>query len=626
MKTFISQILNLFLKTKNSHDMFSLPFQTSKDIDNPQDLFGREEDLNKLCDYAEGLHQVEVIGARRYGKTCLIKSFVTLQKKNARKVAYPVYLDLYSDGIEGTANVYRYFTAQVLCNLYIDEYIKGTIIVDEYSVMLNPRWKKIYKQLEIIDDDIVIDVFDEMVYKYSKQIGQTILLLIDEYEKAIDSFDNINGLMHLRKLSNDSTAIMFWIIGATPWERLILDADKAVIRGSGVFNGIGFNRYVHPISFRDFSQMWVHECSLISDESKRNYLESLVNKVYESSGGVPCFAKEIGAIINIENDYPHYNRLNNHFAEILKNMNENEIRCLRDLQSSPKDYTYLEKPQSIVTLEEYGIISMDDNCRYIITSRFFADYIRAKTYEEMSSKNEEKEFGTYVDDIGDVIRRINDIFYNKYKKYMFDITNATQGYYRDLRKPCDNPDKFSVFINALYCLYWEGAKENDIAGEKIPDYFKKTMFRLSMDRIRHVFGKAHEKYKLTTRYGQVNIVTALSEITGYSTEPETPEEWLSFQECMLKRFLKELSDIYKSITPEVVNGGRYFGKIVEVPKQDGRIFKNVKSEISHRLLRIKNSNLNELHDGDSVSFVAKQEPDPNDPLMTFWVAYDVELK
>lgn len=626
MKTFISQILNFILKIKNNNYMYSLPFQTSKDIDNPQDLFGREEDLNELCDYAEGLHQVEVIGARRFGKTCLIKSFVSQQKKNTRRVAYPVFIDLYSDGIKGTANVYRYLTAQVLCNLFNDEYIKGKIIVDEYFVMLNPRWRKIYKQLEIIDDDNVIDVFDEMVYKYSKQIGQTILLLIDEYEKAIDSFDNINGLMHLRKLSNDSTAIMFWIIGATPWEKLILDADKAIIRGSGVFNGIGFNRYVRPISFRDFSQMWVHECSLISDEPKRSYLESLVNKVYESSGGVPCFAKEIGAIVNIENDYPHYNRLNNHFAEILKNMNENEIRCLKDLQSSPKDYTNLEKPQSIVTLEEYGIISLDDNNRYFVPSRFFADYIRARTYEEILSKIEGNDYSTYVDNIADVIRRINDIWYNKYNIYMFDTTNATPGYYIDLRKPCDNPDKFSVFINAIYCLYWEGAKENEIAGDKIPEEFKKTMFRKSMDRIRHVYGKAHEKYKLTTRYGQVSITTALSEITGYSTEPETPEEWLSFQECMLKRFLKELSDINKSITPEVVNGGKYSGIIVEVPKQDGRIFKNVKSEISHRWLRIKNSNLQVLHDGDSVSFIAKQEPDPNDPLMTFWVAYDVELE
>ena len=276
-----------------------------------------------------------------------------------------------------------------------------------------------------------------------------------------------------------------------------------------------------------------------------------------------------------------------------------------------------------MSLEDYGIIRMDDNNRYYIPSRFFADYLRAKLQEEKSSTIDIIDYNKYVDGIAEKICRINDIWHNKFGIYMFDIENDTQRHYSTLRKPCDNPDQFTSFINAIYLLYWEGAKENEIAGYKIPDYFKRTIFRMSMDRIRHVFGKAHEKYKLTTRYGQVSITTALSEITGYSTEPETPEEWLSFQECMLKRLLKELSDINRSITPEVVNGGTFTGVVVEIVKPDGKIFKNVQSEISHRLLRIKNSNLNDLHNGDNVSFIARQESDPTDSLMTYWVAYNV---
>ena len=35
--------------------------------------------------------------------------------------------------------------------------------------------------------------------------------------------------------------------------------------------------------------------------------------------------------------------------------------------------------------------------------------------------------------------------------------------------------------------------------------------------------------------------------------------------------------------------------------------------------------MSNLHDGDNVTFIAKQENDPNDPLMTYWVAYNVHL-
>lgn len=617
---------NLFNKQTENDEVIALPFQTSTDIEAPNLLFGRDDDLQILCGFAEGLQQVEVIGVRRFGKTCLAKTFISLEKENKNSRVYPVYVDWYSDGIIGTANVWRYLSSKIVSNLLNDGYISNNIItIDEYKIKPKKKWEKVYKQLSLLNNSDARCYFDEIVEKYSKQLKRTILLLFDEYEKCTEAFDNINGFMHLRRLSNDTPKyVSFWIIGATPWKTFV--EDKPDYDGSGALNGVTQNRYVCPLNKNDFKKLWEYECGLITDEIKRQELKEMCEKVFVSSGGVPCFAKEIGAYCLIEGEYPKYNRLNNHFVEMKKKLTEEELKYLRILLSSPQEYAPSEVPNSIDVLETYGLIKKDERERYYIPCRFFADYLRADLYEKQMSTPNNIDLITYVEKIIDTIRRINDLWYNKYMIYMFDITNATQGYYQVLPKPCDNPDKFSVFINAIYCLYWEGAKENDIAGEKIPGNFKKTLFRMSMDRIRHVFGKAHEKYKLTTRYGQVDITTALSEITGYSTEPETPEEWLSFQECMLKRFLKELSDIYKSIIPGVVNGERYSGVIVEVPKQNGRVYKNIKSEISHRLLRIKNSNLQELHDGDSVTFIAKQEPDPNDPLMSFWIAYDVELE
>ena len=609
--------------------MNTTPFRTNG-IEDPNLLFGRQEELNNLCDYAEGLHQVEIIGARRFGKTCLVKCFITLQKENPNRRVYPVYLDPYSDlnGTKGTTNVYRYLTSKIISNLLIDGYIDDyALTIDDNIIVPNKKWEKIFKQLENVSDEIdQICIFDETVEIYSEQIGQIILLIFDEYEKAVDAFDKIDGLLHLRQLSGrSSNPISFWIVGASPWKKFIEGSNKDV-RGSGVFNGVTQNQNVCPLNLSDFSQMWKHECNLIPDESKRVIINSLLEKVYESSGGVPCFAKEIGATTLIKGDYPQYNHLSNHFAELEKNLTVEELKHLKALSSSPHEFSSSEIPGSIVELETYGLIKKNEQGRYYIPCRFFADYILAKLYDEKVSTTKSVDFITYVDRIAETIRQINEIWHNKYKKYMFDVSNNTQSYYKNLRIPCDNSDKFTIFINSIYLLYWEGAKENNNAGEKIPSEYKWTLFRMAMDRIRHVFGKAHEQSKLSTRYGQMNKQSALSEITGYSTEPETPEEWLRFQECMLKRLLNELSDIHKSITLKDVNGERSSGVIVEVSKPNGKIFKKVKSEISHHLLRIKNSNLNELHNGDRVSFLATQEIDPNNPLMTFLVAYEVKLE
>ena len=129
-----------------------------------------------------------------------------------------------------------------------------------------------------------------------------------------------------------------------------------------------------------------------------------------------------------------------------------------------------------------------------------------------------------------------------YGKYMFDPTNDTQRLYQDLGTKCDSREKAPNFVNSIYLLYWEGAKEKK-AGEKIPDQFKWTTFRKAMDRIRHVLGKAHQQDKLEQSMGQIDKPSALKEIWGNPTEPQTPIDWLHFQECMLNRFLMELNEV-----------------------------------------------------------------------------------
>lgn len=607
------------------------PFRANLEIKDPKFLFGRKEELKKLCDFAEGLLQVEIIGARRFGKTCLLKSFITLQKENINRKTYPVYIDLYSDGIAGTTNVYRYLTSQLVANLLTDGYIEEIeLTIDDFTIIPHKKWNKIYKQLGEIEDEIdQIGIFEEAIEIFSKQLGQTILLVFDEYEKAVDAFDNINGLMHIRKITNDSNSLSFWIVGASPWKKFILACSQDV-RGSGVFNGITFNVDVCPLRKKDFYEMWNYECSLIADDTKRKHLVSLWEKVFASSGGVPCFAKEIGGFTYIEGNYPQYYRLKNHFVELEKNLTESEIKCLRTLSVSPQEYEASEKPESVVTLEQYGFICTDENNKYYIASRFFSDFIRAGIYEDRLKETGDHSIDTIVDEIEKAFYNINDKWHSIYNIYMFDPTNDTSRLYKDLRLKCDGREKIPNFINSIYVLYWEGAKENK-AGDKIPDQFKWTMFRKSMDRIRHILGKAHQQDKLIQSAGQIDKPTALKEIWGYSTEPQSPQEWLHFQECMLTRFLQELNEIYKviggyspkktistSCIPKIVVGtfkkGTYGAK--DTVEQD--FWKNI-----HEVRSVRDDE--NIEDGDLVEYKLCWEYDPRDSSKKVYYAEDVHL-
>lgn len=607
--------------------MNTSPFRANSEIKDPQLLFGRKEELKKLCDFAEGLLQVEIIGARRFGKTCLLKSFITLQKENINRKAYPIYIDINSDGIVGTTNVYRYLTSQLVANLLTDGYIdEGELIIDDFTIIPNKKWKKVYKQLGKIEDEIdQIGIFEEAIEIFSKQIGQTILLVFDEYEKAVEAFDNINGLMHIRKMTNDSNSLSFWIVGASPWKKFILACSQD-IRGSGVFNGITFNVDVCPLNREDFHDMWNYECSLIYDDTKRKRLELLWEKVFVSSGGVPCFAKEIGGFTYIEDHYPQYYRLKNHFVELEKNLTESEIKYLRMLSVSPQEYNASEKPESVVTLEQYGFICTDENNRYYVTSRFFADFIRAGVYDEKMSNEDIISIETIVREIANAIYKINDRWMNLHGKYMFDPSNDTHRLYQALSEKCDIPEKAPNFVNSIYLLYWEGTKENGKAGDKLPEYFKKTMFRKAMDRIRHVFGKAHQQDKLDTNYDQIDKATALQFIIGDSVEPQSASDWLHFQERMLILFLQELKELDDSIGKELRDGVSFDGIIVEITGQDGKKYKNVQYKYCMYPLRPKCSKLDILSIGDEVSFVAREETDIYNPSISHWYAYNVVKK
>jgi hypothetical protein len=173
--------------------------------------------------------------------------------------------------------------------------------------------------------------------------------------------------------------------------------------------------------------------------------------------------------------------------------------------------------------------------------------------EELNSMEDPSAIDAIVSKIEDTIYSINDKWKNIHGEFMFDPTNDTQKLYKNLRTRCDSSEMATNFINAIYLLYWEGSKK-DKAGEKIPHSFKWTVFRKALDQLRHVLGKAHQQDKLERMSGQIDKPSALKVVWGYTTEPESSEDWIIFQDHMLSLFLKELEDLNKSIC--ITNQGR----------------------------------------------------------------------
>ena len=191
--------------------------------------------------------------------------------------------------------------------------------------------------------------------------------------------------------------------------------------------------------------------------------------------------------------------------------------------------------------------------KYFISSQFYADYIKAGLYDERLYEEDSPTLDGIIDEIVNTFYNINEKSKSHYGKFMFDPSNdTTRLLYQDLRKKCDSRDKVPNFINSIYLLYWEGAKERGIAGYKLPEFFKKTVFRKAMDRLRHVFGKAHQQDKLDTCYDQIDKPSALKVITGDSIEPQSPSDWLFFQERMLDLFLQELKTLYDAYEKNMI--------------------------------------------------------------------------
>lgn len=519
-----------------------IPFEV-RDINNPDELFGREQLLNTLLIDASLKQNVNIIGARRFGKTCLIRTAYSVIRSKEELGLYPIYIDFKSEDIHGTAEVYRFLTGTLIVSLHSD----GLFTEPEQfgSVIIKPSddWTEVAEQLEGLSKSKTQNLFERIVVWFSELMDKTVLLMIDEYEYLFKyALDTPNGFFKLRTLSsatnsNGFRSFCFWLTGATSWDEHI-----SKVPGSGEANTVQDTIYVPPLDKESFMEMWEHECSLINDNETRKFLSDNKAFAYEKSGGVPFYGKDvIGAYMMKQRVLPEYYILSGFFKELTnKTGTIGEYKLLKELAMAPRK---LATSNFRENLRNKGIISLKSKDIYYIPIGFLVDFIKADMNDAMEQREKLPETYYLVTQITDTIELINKqrINYSQLPVFKAVLDSASQE--DDLRTPCYTLDQLSDFASAIYNIYFERSKEG--RGNKLHRiFFMDHKFAKCADIARHSIGKAHEMDNFSNREGQFTRADLYVEVMGAADELSTSSEFYRFQVEMLKRFKKTLDEMF----------------------------------------------------------------------------------
>ena len=302
------------------------------DISNKLSLYGRDTLLRKLIILAKRCETASIIGARRFGKTCLLKSIITEIRDSKNIKVYPIYLDFKTEDIKGTDAAYRYMISSLVVSLNNDKIFTSEEDFGLIKISPSDDWTEVDEQLLSLSSVRLQTCLKKIVTFFAAFMEKTILFVIDEYEYLFKYvLDSPASFMKLRDLStsvieNDLRPFIFWISGALNWDHL------CSVIGSGECNPISATEYVTPISKEDFVKMWNDECELIEDEAYRKKVLAEAEFAWKKSGGVPFYGKLIGAYLVRNNSLPDHTICKPFFNEMLnKTLSVAEINTLKIL-------------------------------------------------------------------------------------------------------------------------------------------------------------------------------------------------------------------------------------------------------------------------------------------------------
>ena len=510
------------------------------DISNKSNLYGRDTLLRKLIILAKRCENASIIGARRFGKTCLLKSLITeIRDSNDIKV-YPVYLDFKTEDIKGTDAAYRYMISSLVVFLYNDKIFTSEEDFGLIKICPSDDWTDIDEQLSSLSSVRLQTCLKKIVTFFAAFMEKTILFVIDEYEYLFKYvLDSPASFMKLRDLStsvieNDLRPFIFWISGALNWDHL------CSVIGSGECNPISATEYVTPISKEDFIKMWNDECELIEDDINRKKILAEVEFAWKKTGGVPFYGKLIGAYLVRNNSLPDYTVCKPFFNEMLnKTLSVAEINILKTLA---KGIGTSSTSLGFSSLCDKGIVINKKN-KTILPIEFLKEYLIADIADNNMSKPKRAEHETIVSEISQIIENINKTQDNKKRNYIFKPTVDSMSTFKDLTGPCFSTELFAEFSCAIYRMYFEWTKDTK-PRDLLPNYnFRNNDFAQYVDIARHSLGKTHQMDTFELTEGKKSKSEMLLALLGSKNEPKDPNDFYKLQLAFLRMFKTTLQEI-----------------------------------------------------------------------------------
>lgn len=548
--------------------MSTIPFEIHT-ISNPEDLYGRESLLKKMTVLAKRKENTEILGARRFGKTCMLKSMHTLIRKSGNISVYPVYLDFKIADVHGTEAAYRYMISELVKLLFSDGVFTESQTIGVQIINPTDDQLDIEEQLYGISATRIQALLERMIRFFAKKMNKTILFMIDEYEYLFKyGLDTPSGFFRLRDLSttliDDSLRpFCFWVAGVLDWDELCTDI------GSGELNPITAIEIVHPIEKDAFCKMWKAECELIDDAAKKQIVLGCLDFAFEKSGGVPFYAKQIGAYLMRNDELPDYSISKSSFKETMnKTMKPAEMNILKALALKEE---HLLLSDALTSLKNRGLVIDKENGAHAISIGFLKDYLAAELNDPLMEKSD-TESGFLADQVFKLIENINKTQLNRSLDVIFKLPIETVSFYKDLAIPCYSAERIQDFSNALYLIYFEWTKKEH-PRELLPEPFRNDINAQYIDVARHTIGRAHLIDDFVSQSGKATKEDMLVAITGKVDEPYEPEEFYAIQIAFLERFKSSLEDIRKYLNENASSAlqpkkqhERFVGKITSDQK------------------------------------------------------------
>lgn len=611
------------------------PFIVNTDITDLENLYGRSRQIKILKSCAKRKGNVGIIGARRFGKTCILKSMENyLNGHREEYTAYPIYFDVKSQCSvhKDTTAVYRHIATLLASKMCQDGIIdKGTFKISrKCSLEVSPcevdmqvemeQWPSVYQK--------------EVVFSLAKKLserGLYLLLFLDEVDYLLlEAFESPSDFSRIRTAATDSSCnLKFWVAGTSGWSAICTNV------GSPELNCGLENVTLEPLSKDEFSEMWNKECILVKNDITRKKLFSLEEDVFNKTGGVPFYAKYVGSCVinkNLE-QIPDYSSIRDYLREIFNSrfMTDAEKSALIMLANNRKQYEQ-ELPDGISTLITKGLVT-NEEYEYFIPIGYLSDYIRAVGSNKVLDIDiEKKELEIIVDEI----IRLRDSVYKLYRSnnlFIFITSTEDPLICNALKICCVDESTLISFATSLYKLYYEGSDK----GRRLPSGFYTHDFCNVVRALRHK--NDHLDCELTQMTDQ-----KLFALINNGNAPFKKEHYMMIQKKVLDMFKNELinmQDSFHGLMPKnsvlqqspvnphhyqsnLQDGQWYDGVIEEITNSYGTFLK-VKCTHFPYPLQIKNSDFC-LVKGAEVIFTARSEPNIKDKSKIYWIAEDVHLK